>query len=286
MDKEIIIIRTKSGHKYAEAVAKKINNLGVECSKIVCWEDLESFMEQNECSPENTLFHFRTAGPNVNPKAFELEKQGYRVINSAKVLDRTSDKFKSYEWAHQQGIELPITKKGKREEIKEYIHNKGIDQFVLKPINSNGMGAFCFRSSLNDPELDNKLSDVPGKEIIIQEFVKYIKIFRVIVVGNKALDKAVFYDEPTSDDWKVSVCINPAMKLDKNPDPKLLTYAKHLADVFDSEVAFIDIYETKDGYVLSEINTACTLRLHEKKSGYSISNDIAEYLVSELKKIN
>ena len=59
MDKEIIIIRTKSGHKYAEAVAKKINNLGVECSKIVCWEDLESFMEQNECSPENTLFHDR-----------------------------------------------------------------------------------------------------------------------------------------------------------------------------------------------------------------------------------
>jgi glutathione synthase/RimK-type ligase-like ATP-grasp enzyme len=74
------------------------------------------------------------------------------------------------------------------------------------------------------------------------------------------------------------------MKLDKNPDPKLLSYAKHFADVFESEIAFIDIYETKDGYVLSEINTACDLTLHEKKSGHDIARDIAVYLVSQVDK--
>ncbi|PIZ76732.1 hypothetical protein COY05_00145 [Candidatus Peregrinibacteria bacterium CG_4_10_14_0_2_um_filter_38_24] len=282
MNKEILIVRTKAGHKYAEVIAEKIKGLGIEDCEIVCWKELDAFMAQKGCTPDKTLLHYRSTGPKIiTPKAYELEKKGYKLINPAKVLDRTGDKFKSYEWAHQNGIIIPLTKKGTKAEIKHYIDQFALQKFILKPTNSIGGGAFCFQSFSDDPSLDDKLSQVPGEEIILQEFIEYVKIYRVIIIGDKVLDKAVFYDEPDSNRWKVSVCLNPEMKLDSNPDPKLLSYAKQLAEVFETEIAFIDIYETKDGYVLSEINTACSLLLHEEKSGCNISEDIAKYLISK-----
>lgn len=282
--KKILIVRTKAGNKYAEIIAQKINNLGAKCCGIVCWKELDAFLEQNECTPEKTLLYYRTTGRQINKKAHELKDKGYKIINSPEVLDRTSDKFYSYEWASKHGVDLPLTEKGTQDKMKHFISEGAMKEFVFKPVNSIGGGIFCFRSSINDPEIDDKLSQIPGEEIIVQEFVEYIRIYRVIIIGNKILDKAVFYDEPNPDRWKVSVCINPEMKLDENPDPDLLSYARRLADIFESEIGFIDIYETKDGYILSEINTACNLILHEQKSGYDISKDIAEYLVSGFKK--
>lgn len=284
MNKQIVIVRTEAGIQYAERIAQEIKKLGTECS-IVCWKELEKFLDKNECIPLNTLLHFRAAGPSVNLKAFNLENLGYRLVNSARVLDRTSDKYKSFEWAKEKGFALPVTKKVAPDEIKKLINTLEFEKFVLKPINSKHQGALCFRSFRGDKQIDEKLSQVPGEEVILQEFIEYKKIYRVIVVGKKPLDQAVFYDEPSPNRWKVSVCLNPDIKFDKNPDPKLLRYAKDLAGIFESEIAFIDIFQTENRYVLSEINTACNLSQHEDKSRYGISKEIATYLIAQLDKI-
>jgi len=285
MNKKIVIIRTKAGHKYAERIAKKIRSLGGECG-ITSWKNLKSYLEIHKCFTTRTLLHYRSAGPNINLTAFDLEKKGYRLINSANILDRTSDKYKSYEWANKHGVALPITKKCTPKEIRRSINTLPFHKFVLKPINSNGQGALCFSSFVGDTEIDKKLSQVPGEKIILQQFVEYLKIYRVIVIGGKTVNQAVFYDEPNPNRWKVSVCLNPEIQHEKNPDPKLLSYATYITNIFKSEIAFVDIFLTKDGYVLSEINTACNLTQHEDKSRYSISNEIAKYLISQLNKLN
>lgn len=46
MNKEILIIRTKLGHKYAEVIAKKINNLGAKCCGIIYWKELDNFLKK------------------------------------------------------------------------------------------------------------------------------------------------------------------------------------------------------------------------------------------------
>jgi len=281
MKKQIIIIRTKAVTRYAERIAKEIKKLGIECS-IVFWKEIEDFLERNKLGPEKTLLHYRAAGKSVNPRAFNLEKKGYKLINPAKVLERTSDKYKTYERLKDQNVVLPITKKGTRGEIKKYIDKLSFNKFVLKPINSKYQGKMCFRSYKNDPEIDLKLSRVPGKEIILQEFVEYLKIYRVILVGEKIIKEAVFCDEPNENHWKVSVCLNPEIKHVQDPDPELLNCAKKITKILESEIAFVDIFQTKEGYVLSEVNTACNLSQHEDKSGYNISKDIAEYLVNQL----
>jgi glutathione synthase/RimK-type ligase-like ATP-grasp enzyme len=282
MNKQILIVRTKNGTKYAERIASEIKNLGVECNAVY-WDELEEFLDTHRLTPESTVLHFRAAGPSANPKAFELERVGYRIINPAKVLDRTSDKYKSFDWARKQGANLPTTKKGTRDAIKRSIDTLPFRKFVVKPINSKNQGALCFPSFKGDLEIDEKLSQVPGEEIILQQYVEYFRIYRVIVIGGVPVAQAVFYDEPTPERWKVSVCLNPEIRHEPNPDPALLTYAKNLADIFESEIAFVDVFQTKDGYVLSEINTACNLSQHESKSGCNIAKKIAQYLVAQLR---
>lgn len=284
MNKQVIIIRTEAGIKYAERIAQEIKNLSTKCN-IVYWKELEEFLDKNNFTPTKTLLHFRAAGPQVNLIAFNLENLGYRIVNSACVLDRTSDKYKSFKWAKEKGFVLPVTKKGTPDKIRKLINTLEFDKFVLKPINSKHQGAFCFRSFRGDKKIDEKLFQVPGEEIILQEFTEYKRIYRVIVVGGRPLEQAVFYDEPSPERWKVSVCLNPNINFEKNPDPKLLKYAKELAKIFESEIAFIDIFQTKNGYILSEINTACNLSQHEDKSGYGISKEIATYLIAQLNNI-
>lgn len=282
MKKKIVIVHTDIFRNiYAIFLAKEINFLGVEW-EITTWKELEDNLKEWNLGPEDCLLHYRTAGVNVNARARALQDKGYQIINSVDVMERTSDKFLSFDWAAKKNVDLPFTIKRTKSQLSEISHDDLPERFVLKPINSKAQGEFCFKSHRGDTEFMQKVDRIPTDEVVVQEFIDYKKIFRVIVVGGKVLDKAVFYDEPTPERWKVSVCLNPEAKHLKNPPKELLDYGLMLAEVFETEVGFIDIYETEKGYVLSEINTACSLMQHELKSGYNISADIAKYLVSKL----
>ena len=84
------------------------------------------------------------------------------------------------------------------------------------------------------------------------------------------------------------------MKFVNNPKPELLQLAVDTQKIINKEVNnryngihFIDIFETTDNkFVISEINTACSLIIHEnlaKKANHpewEISKKIATYLNS------
>jgi glutathione synthase/RimK-type ligase-like ATP-grasp enzyme len=283
MAKKVMIVHTINGEAYARFIQKEVNLLGRVC-RVSNVLELGQKIRDFGWKSEETVIHFRTAGPIPNPVAKRFAERGFRVINKPEVLERTSDKFLSCEWADSKRIELPRTVKFEKEKVMDELGEKWQDkQFVLKPINSKSQGAYCFKTSLSDLELEQKIGSVPGRKIIIQEFVDYKRIYRVIVIGGKPIEKAVFMDEPEEGRWRVSVCLNPKARLVENPDPKLLEYGVMIANTFETEVGFIDVFETKNGeYVLSEINTACSLVLHERKSGVNISGAIAAYLVEQL----
>ena len=119
--------------------------------------------------------------------------------------------------------------------------------------------------------------------MVVQEHLKYDRLSRIIVVGFKALSDCIFYDEPKKGDWKCSVCLNPHIKHYKKPPFELLRLAEDIAVKFNSDICFIDIFSTKDGPILNEINTACSLIIHEKMSKINISKRIAKYLLSKIK---
>jgi len=278
----IIIVRSKKGFRYANFIAKEINLAGYYCV-ITDIINIEKDLIRYHCSPEKTIIHARTAHPKMVYKKFnKLEKIGYRVINNSESLKLTSDKYASCVYAETHNIPsaktVLVNKNNAREIIQEKI--KLWRDVIVKPQMSQGNGTFCFKFNSNNFSI-NQILSIPTQNLIVQRYIDYQRLNRVLVVNKKALDRAVFWDEPK--EWKCSVCLNQEIKIYKNPDKELLKFAENISRKFNSEISFIDIFTTNHGYVLSEINSACSLIIHERISGYNISRDIANYLISQLK---
>ena len=130
------------------------------------------------------------------------------------------------------------------------------------------------------------ISDIPGNDIIIQEKIEYLKLIRIIVIGFKVLDGASTYDAPVSNNWKASVCMNPNIKKYEIINDKLVALAEKVAKAFDCGISFIDFFENKNGdFILNELNTACSLIIHEKATGIKIHEYISDYLIKEALKV-
>jgi glutathione synthase/RimK-type ligase-like ATP-grasp enzyme len=279
----VVIVRTNKGQKYADSIAKEVNLAGY-CCGITNIKELKKYLDKNKCSPQKTIIHSRTAGPIYTYKILkELEDQGYRIINSPKAIRLTSDKYQSCIFARENNFPCVETLKSSKERavplIKEKIEEWG--KVVAKPIISQGQGKFAFMFNKDNFNELEKIKNIPVNEIVIQKYINYQRLNRVIVIDFEAIKEAVFYDEPVND-FKCSVCLNPNVKLYKNPSQELLGLAGNIARRIKSEISFIDIFTTKDGYVLNEINTSCSLIIHERVSQYNISKKIADYLVKAL----
>lgn len=279
--KQVIIIRTKYGQKYADYIGKEINKAGYKYF-VTDLKNLNNVLRKNKCSPKNTLIHARTAHPGYVYKALKnLKTKGYKVINSPRTIRLTSDKFNSCAYARKNKIPCAETISVKKKDAEKIIRSKikKWGEVVVKPTISQGQGIYCLRF---DEKNLNEITKIPTKNLVVQQFIDYSKLSRVIVIGGKSLKKAVFWDTP-SHSWKCSVCLNPKIKHYKKPPKKLLKLAETIAQKFNSEIGFIDIFTTRKGYILNEINTACNLIIHEKISKYNIAREIAQYLLTHFK---
>ncbi len=131
---------------------------------------------------------------------------------------------------------------------------------------------------------------MPTSKVIIQEYVPYTALYRIIVIGGEAIPIS-WVDRPTERRWKVSVCLNRGMEFVPNPAPGLLRIAEQTQREIGGKINFIDIFDTPTGFVLSEINTACNLTIHEEKARaagsrhWNIAKKIAQYLISEGRRV-
>ena len=279
----ILLIRTKAGIEYASHIRDYIVSKGVNCF-ITDVNSAESFIRSNGLTPENTLIHSRTAGPVTNDKIADLENAGFTVINPAKTLNLTSNKYLSQVHAEESGIPVAKTYKVDKTDVKkvrEILSRYG--WVVLKPVFSQGQGVFCrkINADIGDTELAEIIQSVPGEEIQVQQFIDYEILIRVIVIGFKAVRDATIYDLPDKD-WKCSVCLNPKIKKYYEGTDALFDLAEKTAKEFNAKVNFIDFFKDKKGdYILNEINTACNLFFHEEASGVKINELIGDFLINQ-----
>lgn len=307
-DKHIVIVRTGGGNAYSQRIARSIqwiqdnkpqiaggNRFSTDIVSVGALR--EFFASLGARDPNNTLIYSRAAYPSRTGwmhHLFNLKDAGYTVINDPEVLYLTSHKLecslrlqnhfphprtwswnKRFSWAEKGMIMGDIG-----------VYNRtGV---VIKPLTSINQGASVKKITehLDYEAFSNEVESVPGNPVVIQELVPYAAIYRVIVIGGRALPYS-FVDRPTHDRWKVSVCLNrTSMEFVPNPSPKLLELAEKIQRFIGGEINFIDIFETEpDQFVISEINTACNLRIHEnlaRDAGHprwNIHFNIAKYLV-------
>ena len=286
--KNIFIVTSISGKNYAKRVKEEMDLLNRNLNiKIMNVQELVLWSENKTINPD--LVIVRSATPTDSKWISclkKLENENVKVINPTKVLQLTSNKLTSSLHLVKQGIPHPFSKGG--------IHNdektlntitemfKTYDKLIIKPFTSRDQGEYVqkINKEMTQNEIIEKINKIPAKYFVIQEFIPYEAIYRVIVINNKALPIS-YKDVPTQNKWKVSVCLNPSMTVVPNPPKKLLETAKMAQRaIYDGGVHFIDLFKVNDEYIISEINTSCSLLLHEKKAkeiNHKYSN-IAHYL--------
>lgn len=316
MNKYFIIVRTGGGRQYAKRVRSSIRWLNRHIHKkhnftvdIRSVNDLAGI--ENQYNPEHTVIYSRAAYPDENGwmrNLINLERRGFRVINKTSTLLLTSNKLECA-LGLQDNFPHPRTwqiNKGNDNYTDVFLNDNIPQEMIIKPETSISQGAHVIKFNWNEldsrGDFDNLVSRIPGNVAVLQEYVPYTAIYRVIVIGGKALPYS-FVDRPEwhdAGDWKVSVCLNRTTMqfLDYIP-PRLQDLAERVQKDVGGEINFIDFFETdwgnadsvpRDGFgkfVISEINTACNLTIHERlargagRSDWNIHYRIAKYLVTE-----
>ena len=284
----IVIVRSNEGERYAQFIAKAVNLQGIRCG-VTTIPELEKYLEQETCSPEKTLIHNRvaiyghtSAKEDVFNTLCRVEQAGYQVINSANTTLLASDKYQLTLCAQNHNFSAPDTLSTDKKNLQQSLTCMFAkhDRLVLKPRFSQGNGKYCY---LLEELADLSTLDIPFDQCIIQEYIPYKALYRVIVVGGQAVSEAVFFDTP-SNNWKCSVCLNPAIQHCSTPPPLLLQLTEEFSRLIDAKITFVDWFATSSGWVFNEVNTACNLAIHERISSYDISTAIGKYLVSCLRK--
>lgn len=297
-NKTVVIIHTQKSKLYASKIKKHIKSKCILSTVNDLEKNLSTVNEQSKL-----IIHPRTATP-LDSKWIKLlkekEKGGAIIVNPPNLLQLTSNKLKCAILLYNSGINHPETWEGKKNDKKtlDLINRllKKRDKLIIKPFNSISQGAYVqiIRKDSNEETIKNLISKIPTNPFVIQDYINYKAIYRVIIINGKALPFS-FIDKPTNDRWKVSVCLNKdRMKFVYYPKKELLQLGIDTQNIINKEVNnpqsgihFIDIFETVDNkFVISEINTACSLIIHErlaKTAGHpdwQISKHIANYLNS------
>lgn len=281
-----ILIHTTGGKVYARKIGKSLNKLGIKYLLSSVQDYPNVHVRHPELNPNNCFIHSRAAHPYITG-AFWLrslahtQAMNYQVINDVETLQLTSNKLKCSLLFNQINLPHPMTYQFPQYEYYKQWEKLPAGNYVVKPLTSTGQGKFVQQYSKGNnatvEKFDKVMIKVPGKNRVVQEFVDAIALHRVIVLNGKAL--AFSFVDKLKDDWKLSVCLNKvSMEYSANPDNELLKLAEKAQNAVNGKVNFIDVFETKVGYKVSEINTACNLSIHEKLSGVDISEQIARTL--------
>ncbi len=323
--KNFIILRTDKGGRYARKIRRSIEWINNNSTRFSGGEEFDTsdmtiseFMQISYVQsgggailtgflPRDTVVHARCANPRTDwtIRLRKMEERGYTVVNSVDALELTSNKL-ACALRLQSVVQHPQTWEFNRnwdtshkERFVDAIWNWADTDhhyIIAKPLTSLSQGAHVQKVSLDTSRENvlNAIQQAPGDKIVVQEFFPYTAMHRVIVIGGHALpytfvDKVEWHPQ----NWKVSCCLNrTTMRIETEPDIRLLEIAERTQRAVNGEINFIDIFENDDWrplsqerFSISEINTACSLNIHEQlaqeagRKDWNIHYRIAKHLV-------
>ncbi|TFG30492.1 MAG: RimK family alpha-L-glutamate ligase [Promethearchaeota archaeon] len=228
----------------------------------------------------------RGFGANVTQKIFfrldilrAIEEYGIRLINSRESLEIASDKFLTSVFLEKHNIPTPktIICEDPHDALKMYKELGG--DVIIKPLfGSKGIGI----SRLSDQGFAENVIISLGhlnEVFYLQEFIEhYNRDIRIFVIGDKAI--AGMYR--VSDNWKTNVYAGAEVKpLELTKELKELAIKS--AKVTKTEIAGVDILESKKGYYVIEVNSIPGFMALQKVTDINIPEQIITYFLNNVK---
>ncbi|MHA1758432.1 MAG: RimK family alpha-L-glutamate ligase [Promethearchaeota archaeon] len=208
-----------------------------------------------------------------------IEESGIRLINSKESLEIASDKFLTSLILEKHGIPTPKTI------VCENV-DSALDAFdelggdvVLKPLfGSKGIGIV----RLTDKSFaENVLFtlDKLNEVFYLQEFIEhYNRDIRVMTIGEQVA--GAMYR--VGDSWKTNIHAGAKSK-PININDELEELALKAAKITKTEIAGVDIIESKDGYYVLEVNSIPGFTGLQRVSNVNIAERIIDYFLQTIK---
>ncbi|RLE61315.1 MAG: RimK family alpha-L-glutamate ligase, partial [Thermoprotei archaeon] len=181
----------------------------------------------------------------------KLCRLGKVVINNPSAIEKCIDKYYALSLLEERGIPIPrtVVTESVREAINAF-YELGKDVVVKPLFGSRGRGI----TRITDPEVARRVFNTLRflhHVIYIQEFIPHgNRDIRVFIVGDEVV--AAMYRE--SEDWKTNIALGAKPK-PLTPSEELQELALRTAKTLGCEVAGVDILESRDGYVVTEVNS-------------------------------
>lgn len=271
----ILFVVLDARGSYTNRIAKAVERNGCK-AKIVSWRFFD-YRLINELDHENDFVFFRTGAPAAIKIARQFEDAGFNVVNDSRYIELSTQKYLANVYAKTSGIAVPALNvsipKSNTELLLLHLRQSG--PLVAKPILSRDRGRYVFlvRSKRDCA----RVLSIPGSHILLQSEVRFTRLVRTIVTRNEMMAGATTYDTKRGT-WKATVCENPRAKHYRHVPKELIEISEKTIRAFGGHIAYIDYFETLNGFVLNEINHSCGLAEHERISGYPIADQLGKYL--------
>ena len=261
---------------YSRRIANAVMGKGRQTS-LLSWKHFDYSVIDRLDRNSEAIF-FRTGAPSAVRIARAFEDAGFDMINDSRYIQLSGQKYLANVYAQVNGITTPDLnvkiKKDNTKLLSLYLRQHG--PLVAKPLVSRDMGRYVF---LVKAESDfGDIETIPGSHILVQSEVKFNRLVRTIVTSDGMLVEATTYDTK-HDTWKATVCNNPLAKHYREVPKELIQMVEKTIRAFGGDIAYIDYFETSNGFVLSEVNHSCDLMIQERITGYPIAEKLGEFLV-------
>ncbi|MBI3954999.1 lysine biosynthesis protein LysX [Candidatus Gottesmanbacteria bacterium] len=209
---------------------------------------------------------------------------GIPTVNSLAVAKICENKFATSLALVRSGVPTPrFAMVFGEEQAKKAVAKLGGYPVVIKPV-SGSWGRLIAR--VNDEhaleaiiEQKTVLGSPSHHAIYIQQYIeKPGRDIRIHVVGGKVI--AAIYRK--SSHW-ITNTARGAQALPCSINKDLEKIAKMAGDSIGDGVLGIDIFETKDGYMVNEVNSTMEFKNVQRVTGIDVAGEIIEYCISKIK---
>lgn len=221
--------------------------------------------------------------------ALQLEKKGYKVFNSSRVISVCDDKFLTYiemENIVKQPLTIPspFIYSGDLSNDNSFIQlceSKFSYPFIVKECQGS-FGMQVYKVD-NNKEFVDCIKKIGFRSFIVQEYIKtsFGKDVRVQVVGNKVI--CAMKRVNTSGDFRANVT-NGAIAYNYEPSEKEKDIAIKAASKIGASFAGVDLlFGENDEPIFCEINSNAHLDIISKTTNTNVYKEVLSYIAGVIK---
>ncbi|GBC75163.1 Alpha-aminoadipate--LysW ligase LysX [archaeon HR06] len=237
-------------------------------------KDLDSLIVRpiGRCSLDEAIFRLDIL--------YKLEREGLKIINPPKAIERAIDKFHTLSLLKENNIPVPKTLVTENPKLALDGFEELNSNVVIKPIfGSRGLGITRIDDKETLRRLVNSLAFMHNV-LYEQEFIPHgTKDIRIFVVGGEVVASMV----RLSYSWKTNISLG-AKPLPFEPDKELKELALKSCEILGCKVAGVDIMSKEDEYIVNEINSQPGFRALQSVTKINIARKIVELALREAKR--